>query len=84
VFFGSAGRAISVTPTQEEVLSGTEPFLPQNRADAPHHHPAGTVDRLLDTHFRLLRNDMLQTLQVNVQAFMAAGGIEGAGSIHDL
>ncbi|GAQ90342.1 NF-X1 zinc finger and helicase domain protein [Klebsormidium nitens] len=59
-------RAILVAPTPAEVLSNRDPFLPANvRPGLPgsqHHLPRGTVDRHLDVHFRLLRQDLMGPL----------------------
>ena len=51
-------REIQILPTQAEVLCTDSPWLPCNSANAP--HPFQGTERLLDTQFRLLRNDGLQ------------------------
>ena len=45
-----------------EVLCSAAPYLPANRSDAAHHLPSDSLDRLLDTHFRLLRHDVLNPM----------------------
>ncbi|CAG8837001.1 2702_t:CDS:2, partial [Racocetra persica] len=50
---------ISIIPTKNEVLCDRDPFLPTtNMDDSLHHLPKG-AERLLDTQFRLLREDMM-------------------------
>src|SRR4051794_23337403 len=53
---------ISIIPTKEEILSGRSPFLPTNIPGAPHFLPEG-AERLLDSQFRLLREDMLNPIR---------------------
>jgi hypothetical protein len=60
-------RNINVAPTCGEALSLDAPFLPRNAPTAPH-HLAG-AERLLDVHFRLLREDFLRTLRTGVAAY---------------
>jgi hypothetical protein len=60
-------RNINVAPTRGEALSLDTPFLPRNVPSAPH-HLAG-AERLLDVHFRLLREDFLRTLRTGVSAY---------------
>ncbi|GES78947.1 P-loop containing nucleoside triphosphate hydrolase protein [Rhizophagus clarus] len=60
---------ISIVPTEEEILSERQPFLPTNIPEAPHFLPEGT-ERLLDSQFRLLREDMLQPLRVGINSFL--------------
>ncbi len=43
------------------------PYLPHNRPGASHHLAADKVDRVLDTHFRLLRQDVLRTFWADLQ-----------------
>ncbi|CAG8526836.1 2633_t:CDS:10, partial [Gigaspora rosea] len=50
---------ISIIPTKAEVLCKRDPFLPTtNMDDTLHYLPKG-ANRLLDTQFRLLREDMM-------------------------
>lgn len=50
---------IVVTPTRQELLCDTPPYLPANIPGAPHHHEEGTMQRHLDIHFRLLREELV-------------------------
>lgn len=59
---------IRILPTHEELLSPLPPFIPANLAAAPHHLPSGTMNRQLDTVFRLLREDFLAPLRTSVSA----------------
>jgi len=52
-------QMISIPPTQEEMLSPISPFLPANIPKAPHHLEPGSMERLLDIQFRLLREELL-------------------------
>ena len=58
-------RDIKSLPTRDEVFCSIRPWLPRNAPDAPHHLQG--AERLLDTHFRLLRNDCLQTFFENAR-----------------
>ena len=60
-----------ISPTMEEFVSPEKPYLPANRPGAPNHLPAHSVDRLLDTHFRLLRNDLMGPLLDSIQNMLA-------------
>eukprot|EP00960_Hanusia_phi_P005987 172716-Hanusia_phi.AAC.1 len=53
---------IRIIPTLQELLSEQPPCLPQNRADAPHHLPPASIERLIDVHFRLFRHDSMASL----------------------
>ena len=46
---------ISVMPSHSELVDKTLPYLPSNLLGAPHHHEPGSMERHLDTHFRLCR-----------------------------
>jgi hypothetical protein len=52
-------QMISIPPTQDEMLSPIAPFLPANIPGAPHHLEPGTMERLIDIQFRLLREELL-------------------------
>jgi hypothetical protein len=52
-------QMISIPPTQDEMLSPIAPFLPANIPGAPHHLGTGTMERLVDVQFRLLREELL-------------------------
>lgn len=49
---------IRIAPTHEELVSDIQPFLPSTHFDAPHPFPADSMQRLLDTQFRLLREEL--------------------------
>ncbi|CAG8485643.1 8192_t:CDS:10 [Ambispora leptoticha] len=61
---------ISIIPTQNEIISDTrDPFLPFCDPNLPHFLPAG-IERLLDTNFRLLREDMLNPIRLGIKNFL--------------
>src|SRR6266498_5555094 len=62
---------ISIIPTKEEILCDRLPFLPLSLPDAPHFLPDGPA-KLLDTQFRLLREDMLNPIRGSISSLMAA------------
>ena len=49
---------IRIAPTRQELISRVPPFLPFITYDAPHHLPKGSMERLLDIQFRLLREEL--------------------------
>jgi len=49
---------IRIAPTSQELLSVSS-FTPANVYGAPHHLPDGTMERLLDIQFRLLREELM-------------------------
>jgi hypothetical protein len=49
---------IRIAPTHEELMSRVPPFLPVNFFGAPHPAPPGSMQRLLDIQFRLLREEL--------------------------
>jgi hypothetical protein len=55
--FDDIGK-IRIAPTSEELQCRISPFLPGNLYDAPHPLEAGSMDRLLDIQFRLLREEL--------------------------
>ncbi|KAF9155352.1 hypothetical protein BG015_010198 [Linnemannia schmuckeri] len=62
---------ISVLPTQKEIVSKRRPFLPSNDiSEAPHFLPAGWR-RQIDIHFRLYREDMMDSLRKGVGSFIS-------------
>ncbi|SPQ99174.1 unnamed protein product (mitochondrion) [Plasmodiophora brassicae] len=63
---------IRVIPTMDEIVCPVPPALPGNFQLDPKAHwlPSGPA-RLLDTHFRLLREDMLASMRRGIQAFLA-------------
>lgn len=62
---------ISVLPTQKEIVSKRRPFLPSNDiAEAPHFLPPGWR-RQIDIHFRLYREDMMDSLRKGVGSFIS-------------
>ncbi|KAJ3119106.1 hypothetical protein HDU96_000021 [Phlyctochytrium bullatum] len=71
--------SISVMPTMEEILSTHSPALPGNHFfDANAHWLPSGPNRLLDTHFRLLREDMLSSLRSGVNSILSALREKGA------
>ncbi|PKY47020.1 P-loop containing nucleoside triphosphate hydrolase protein [Rhizophagus irregularis] len=60
---------ISIIPTREEILCDRKPFLPSTLPDSLHFLPYG-VNRLLDTQFRLLREDMLNPIRGGIYSFL--------------
>lgn len=61
-----------IVPTQAELTCERPPFLPSNDVPgAPHHLPPGW-SRLLDTHFRLNREDMIDQLRQGIVLFLEA------------
>ncbi|KIM21900.1 hypothetical protein M408DRAFT_29151 [Serendipita vermifera MAFF 305830] len=63
-------RLISIPPTQEEMMSQTPPYLPENIPEARHHFPKNSMERLLDVQFRLLREELLAPLRHAVQSII--------------
>lgn len=53
---------IRIAPTHEELVCRVPPFLPANIFGAPHPLPAESPERLLDTQFRLLREELTYAL----------------------
>jgi len=49
---------IRICPTSEELMCPVPPYLPVTVPGAPHHLPAGSMERHLDVQFRLLREDL--------------------------
>jgi hypothetical protein len=49
---------IRTAPTHDELTSRFPPFLPATLYNAPHPLPAGSMERLLDMQFRLLREEL--------------------------
>ena len=49
---------IRICPTSDELMCPIAPYLPVAVPGAPHHLPAGSMERHLDTQFRLLREDL--------------------------
>jgi hypothetical protein len=62
---------ISIIPTKEEILCDRQSFLPSSFPNTPHFLPDGMA-RLLDTQFRLLREDMLNPVRCGISNFLAA------------
>jgi hypothetical protein len=50
---------IRIAPTNQELTCRIEPFLPANFYGAPHPLENGTMERLLDIQFRLLREELM-------------------------
>jgi hypothetical protein len=61
---------IKLLPTPGEITSTRAPFLPSNGIyNAPHPLPNGW-ERQIDTHFRLYREDMLESLRKGMMGFL--------------
>ncbi|OJA18637.1 hypothetical protein AZE42_01786, partial [Rhizopogon vesiculosus] len=58
---------IRIAPTHGELMSRIPPFLPVNFFGAPHPAPLGSIQRLLDIQFRLLREELTAPLRKAVQ-----------------
>ncbi|KAG8902315.1 hypothetical protein FRC00_012828 [Tulasnella sp. 408] len=52
-------KDIRVVPPHSELASTAPPYLPGNIAEAPHHLPSESMERLLDIQFRLLREELM-------------------------
>lgn len=50
---------ISIPPTHDELTCVQPPYLPYNLPGAPHSYPSNSMQRLLDIHFRLLREELM-------------------------
>lgn len=61
---------ISILPTEDEIRSERIEFLPSYSVDHPHFLDG--VERLLDTHFRLLRHDIFGELKSLVGGLLKA------------
>ncbi|KAG0354459.1 hypothetical protein BGZ54_001631, partial [Gamsiella multidivaricata] len=60
---------IILLPTEQEIASPRDPFLPSNDiSEAPHFLPPGWR-RQLDIHFRLYREDMIDSLRKGLMSF---------------
>ncbi|KAF9919050.1 hypothetical protein BX616_002398 [Lobosporangium transversale] len=63
---------ITLLPTMSEIICYRPPFLPSNDIpDAPHFIPPGWR-RQLDIHFRLYREDLMDSLRKGVMGFLSA------------
>ncbi|EUC58484.1 NFX1-type zinc finger protein, partial [Rhizoctonia solani AG-3 Rhs1AP] len=62
---------IQVIPTRDELLCEADPYLPGNFYEAPHYHDPGSVERLLDIQYRLLREEFTSPLRLAVQNVVA-------------
>ncbi|CAI2198328.1 8875_t:CDS:2, partial [Funneliformis geosporum] len=62
---------MSIIPTEGEILCDRYPFLPSVLPDTPHFLPDG-AEKLLDTQFRLLREDMLNPIREGIKNFLFA------------
>lgn len=65
-------KDIQIVPTQAELTCQRPPFLPSNDVrNARHHLPIGW-SQLLDTHFRLYREDMIDQIRKGVLIYLKA------------
>lgn len=62
---------IKILPTEDEIRSDHAEFLPSTDRDQPH-FLADQVERHLDTHFRLLRHDVLGEMSEAIGGMMVA------------
>ncbi|GBC05064.1 hypothetical protein RclHR1_00600027 [Rhizophagus clarus] len=74
---------ISIIPTNEEILCERPPFLPSSLRDSLHFLPDGAA-RLLDTQFRLLREDLLNPIRGGLSNLLAALSQEYTSSNSDV
>ncbi|KAI9183223.1 hypothetical protein H9P43_004140 [Blastocladiella emersonii ATCC 22665] len=64
-------RHIAIVPTMAEIMCDDPPTLPGNlQFDSEAHWLPPGPQRLLDTHFRLLRHDMMGTIKGGVRLFL--------------
>ncbi|RIB01467.1 hypothetical protein C2G38_2127553, partial [Gigaspora rosea] len=61
---------ISIIPTKEEILCDRDPFLPTTNIDDTLHYLPKGARRLLDTQFRLLREDMMCPIRLGIENFI--------------
>ncbi|CAG8665908.1 19931_t:CDS:10, partial [Gigaspora rosea] len=61
---------IKIIPTKEEVLCDRYPFLPTTNIDDSMHYLPKGAERLLDSQFRLLREDMLCPIRIVIENFI--------------
>ncbi|KAJ3544380.1 hypothetical protein NM688_g5751 [Phlebia brevispora] len=61
---------IRIAPTHEELVCRIPPFLPANLFGAPHPLPSESPEKLLDTQFRLLREELTAPLRTSVQQIL--------------
>ena len=50
---------IRIVPTYQELLCDDYAYLPANFGGAPHHLPPGSMERIHDIQFRLLREELM-------------------------
>ena len=60
---------ISIFPTQAEIMSEAQEFLPSTDRDQPH-FLSSKSERHIDTHFRLLRHDVFGNLKDTLGGFI--------------
>jgi len=60
----AAIEKIRIAPTHSEFFSPVAPYMPVFDFDAPHHLPAGSMERHLDIQFRLLREELMCVLSM--------------------
>ncbi|KAF9161285.1 hypothetical protein DFQ26_004686 [Actinomortierella ambigua] len=63
---------IKVVPTQDELTCQRWPFLPSNDVPGAPHHLQPGWPQLLDIHFRLNREDMIDQLRRGIMSFIEA------------
>lgn len=60
---------ISIAPTHNELTCTEPPYLPYNVPGAPHSYPSNSMQRLLDIHFRLLREELMSVIRFQLFTF---------------
>ena len=60
----AAIEKIRIAPTHSELFSPVAPYMPVFDPCAPHHLPAGSMERHLDIQFRLLREELMCVLSM--------------------
>lgn len=58
---------IEVPPTTHELASTSAPFLPANIPNSPSPAPSGSMSKQIDTHFRLLREELVAPIRTAAQ-----------------
>ena len=74
---------ISIIPTNEEILCERQPFLPSSIHSSLHFLPDGAA-RLLDTQFRLLREDLLNPIRNGISNLLTALLQENSSTTSDI
>ena len=73
-------RALSVIPTQEDILTGKRPFLRRNKIDGSYND----AEHYLDVQFRLLREDFMRPLREGIAQLLERTGCAEIGALPDI